>query len=164
MAISQAGRIAAAGLVVAALDFLYHRALGSDPSCCHGPGTGADDCDWPAGEAAYEGGTGTAVLGVLLHVRGAFSWTVVFLLMSRRIPAISRFISTTRGRITAGLPWGRVIWLVMDLVVLPLSRARPTPVSSPHFYINLMQHAVMIGLPMVLILDPPANDHQRRHR
>lgn len=72
---------------------------------------------------------------MLLHLLVAFSWTVVFFLMSRRIPAISRFISTTRGRITAGLLWGPVIWLVMDLVVLPLSRARPTLVSSPHFYI-----------------------------
>jgi uncharacterized membrane protein YagU involved in acid resistance len=101
---------------------------------------------------------------MLLHVLVAFSWTFVFFLMSRRIPAISRFISTTRGRIAAGLLWGPVIWLVMDLVVLPLSRARPTPVSSPHFYINLVQHAVMIGLPIVLILGSPANDHQRRHR
>jgi hypothetical protein len=125
MAISQAGRIAAARLVVAALDFLYHRALGSDPSCCHGPGTGAGDCDRPVGEAAYEGGTRTAVLGVLLHVMGAFSWTAVFSVMNR---------------------------------------ARPAPASSPHFYLNLVTHAVMIGLPRLLILGHVANDHQRRHR
>jgi hypothetical protein len=42
----------------------------------------------------------------------------------------------------------------MDLIVLPLSRARATPVGSPFFFINLAQHALVLGPPIVLLLRP----------
>jgi len=52
----------------------------------------------------------------------------------------------------AGLLLGVLIWLVMDLIVLPLSRARPTPVLSGRFVLNLVAHAVLVGLPIALLI------------
>ncbi len=150
-------RIVIAGLSVAALDFLYvtvrwvliARAM-TVQELAQSIARGL------LGKAAYQGGPASAALGIGLHLVIAFSWTIAFYLLSRRIPALRRAVATTSGRIWTGLLWGPVIWLAMDFIVLPLSRARATPVSSPNFYINLVQHAIMIGLPMALILGPPS--------
>lgn len=151
------GRIVIAGLVVAALDFSYvtvlwvvvRRVLTLE-QLAQTIATGL------LGKAAFQGGIATAIAGGLLHLTVAFTWTMIFYALVRLVPDLGRRLATRAGRVTVGLLWGPVIWLVMDLVVLPLSRARPTPVSSPHFYINLVQHALMVGLPMVLILGDPA--------
>jgi len=45
-----------------------------------------------------------------------------------------------------------VVWLLMDGVVLPLSRARVTPVTAPWFWIQLATHPFVVGLPIALIL------------
>lgn len=157
-----AGRILLAGMVVAALDFLYITVLWvllkhavTVERLAQVIATGL------LGKAAYEGRAGTAALGVALHLMVALTWTTIFFVLSRRIPPVSRLIETTAGRVKAGLLFGPVIWLVMDLVVLPLSRARPTPVSSPHFYLNLLQHAVMIGVPMALLLGPKSHENTK---
>jgi hypothetical protein len=48
--------------------------------------------------------------------------------------------------------FGMIVWTFMDLVVLRLSRAHSLPLSNPRFYFNLVQHALMIGLPIALIV------------
>lgn len=79
MANSQVRRIAAAGLLVAALDFLSITVLWAlIRRAVTVLGLAQTIVTGLPGKAAYEGGTGTAVLGVLLHVLVGFSWTVVF--------------------------------------------------------------------------------------
>lgn len=150
---SAATRIIRTGVIVAALDFLYvlvrwvwlEHAL-TVQQLAQSIATGV------LGRAAYDGGVPAAALGLVLHLVIACGWTLVFFLLTRQVPALRTLVSTTRGRVLAGLAWGPVIWLLMDFVVLPLSLARPTPTSSPTFYINLAQHALMIGLPISLLL------------
>ncbi|HET7602879.1 MAG TPA: hypothetical protein VFK36_07665 [Gemmatimonadales bacterium] len=150
---SVAGRIAATALIVAALDFFYvlvrwvwlTHAL-TVQELAQSIATGL------LGRAAYDGGPATAVLGLGLHLLVAFGWTLVFFLLTARVAGLRKLISTMRGRMLLGLAWGPIIWLLMDFVVLPLSQAHPTPTSSPTFYINLLQHALMIGLPMAVLL------------
>lgn len=154
---SMAGRIIVTAAVVAALDFCYvlvrwvwlEHAL-TVQELAQSIATGL------LGNAAYDGGAGTAVLGLALHSMIALVWTLIFFLLTTRLQGLRRLVSTMRGRVLAGLAWGPIIWLLMDFVVLPLSRARPTPTSSPTFYINLLQHALMIGLPMAVMLGRPA--------
>lgn len=104
------------------------------------------------GQAAYDGGTATALLGGALHVTIAFLWCTIYLTLVRRVAALQRAALDHAGRVVLGLGYGVVIWWCMDLVVLPLSRARPTPFLSWPFLINSLQHACMIGVPIVLIL------------
>lgn len=148
-----AGRILGTGVVVAALDFLYVLVrwvwLGhvlTVEQLAQSIATGV------LGRAAFDGGVGTALLGVALHLTIACGWTLVFFLVTARVPPLRALVTTTRGQVLAGLLWGPLVWLLMDFVVLPLSLARPTPTTSPTFYINLLQHALMIGLPMSLLL------------
>ena len=70
---------------------------------------------------AFDGGAGTAALGLLLHYVIALVWTVLFFLAARRFGAL------TRHPIPVGLSYGVVVWAVMNLIVLPLSNARRGP-------------------------------------
>lgn len=104
------------------------------------------------GKDAYEGGAATAALGGVLHVLIAVIWCTIFWLLLSRAPRIRARVSHASGRVLVGLGWGALVWWLMDLVVLPLSRARPVPVDSSTFFINTAQHALMVGLPMALII------------
>jgi hypothetical protein len=104
------------------------------------------------GRASFQGGVRTAALGALCHVVIAFGWTIGFYLTVRAIPALRRTMRTTTGAVVAGLAMGVVVYLGMQMVVLPLSRARPATFGNFMYWLNLAQHMVMIGLPMALII------------
>ena len=61
-------------------------------------------------------------------------------------------MATRRGAVLVGLAYGAAVWLLMDGVVLPLSRARVTPLSAPWFWIQLATHPFVVGLPIALIV------------
>jgi hypothetical protein len=104
------------------------------------------------GKGAYEGGPPTALLGAVLHVIIAGIWCSLFWLILSRAPRLRAVASRPTGLALVGLGYGMLIWWCMDLVVLPLSRARPVPVESWTFAVNTVQHAIMIGLPIALII------------
>lgn len=104
------------------------------------------------GQAAYQGGLATAALGLLLHFTIAYGWTTLYLILSRRWEPLRQLIVTKGGRVMAGIVVGIVIWLAMDLVVLRLSRATPTPLLSLNFLLQLLWHPVGVGLPITLIV------------
>jgi hypothetical protein len=104
------------------------------------------------GRSSFGGGWPTAILGLGLHLFIALVWTLIFLAALRLLPPLRRWVSDRRGAVLVGLGYGALMWLGMDLIVLPLSRARATPVGSPFFFINLAQHALVLGPPIVLLL------------
>jgi Na+-translocating ferredoxin:NAD+ oxidoreductase RnfD subunit len=104
------------------------------------------------GRAAFEGGMGTAALGAVLHVIIAYAWTCAFFVAVRAWEGLRRAMRTQTGAVIVGLVFGMLVWVVMDLVVMELSRARSLPPTHPRFWINLAQHAVMVGLPIALIV------------
>ena len=104
------------------------------------------------GPDSFKGGAATAALGLALHCVVALGWTLVFFFALRLWPWLRRTTASTRGAVLAGLAYGVVVWLLMDSVVLPLSRARATPVTQPWFWIQLATHPFVVGLPIALIL------------
>lgn len=104
------------------------------------------------GPAAYKGGLTTAALGLLLHFTIAYGWTILYLVVSRRWEPLRRLAATTGGRVRVGIALGVVIWLAMNFIVLPLSRATPTPFLSLSFLLQLVWHPVGVGLPITLIM------------
>lgn len=104
-------------------------------------------------QAARAGGTRTAVLGAFLHVVVAFLWTIGFYVAVRVSPALRRWVSTTRGAVLVGLLYGVVVYLGMNYVVVPFSATgRGLPTINVKFFINLVQHMLMVGLPIALII------------
>ena len=98
------------------------------------------------GRAAFQGGLATAVLGACLHFFIAFVVVLTFYLASRRAPLL------TRHAVVSGLLYGLVVYLVMNLVVVPLSAASAAPPSVPVLVNGLLIHAFGVGLPTALFV------------
>lgn len=97
------------------------------------------------GNAAYAGGPGTAALGLGLHFAMACLLAGLFLLVARQAPLV------TRHPVLSGIAFGAVVFLVMRLVVLPLS-AFPHPVTFKPLAttLDLLSHTLLFGVPIAL--------------
>jgi hypothetical protein len=69
------------------------------------------------GREAFNGGWGTAALGLALHVFIALVIVLVFLAASQHMPVL------TRHAVAAGVLYGISVYLVMTFVVVPASAA-----------------------------------------
>jgi len=99
------------------------------------------------GNAAFAGGIATALLGVLFHFFVSFVVAAVFILSADRIPLLRRHA------IPGALVYGFGVFIVMNLIVLPLSAAPPLPPpTTPQLIMNLLDHILVIGLPLGIIV------------
>ena len=100
------------------------------------------------GAKALTGGTGTWILGLALHFFIAFSAAAIYCYSSRRLGFLREHF------IVCGMFYGIAIYLVMNLVVLPLS-AVPFPIGPftvRNLYQGLLVHMILIGLPIAASL------------
>ena len=101
------------------------------------------------GKEAFEGGSPTAMLGVLMHFGVAFWWSAVFLLVSARSSWIRRVLRSPYGVVKVGSVYGPCIWLVMSLAVIPLLVHRP-PTINARWWVQLIGHIPFVGIPIAL--------------
>ena len=97
------------------------------------------------GPQAFQGGTSVAALGLALHFLIAFTLVAVFY-VARRSFALIR-----DNPVVSGIIYGLLVFAVMNLVVLPLSAARPRH-SLTWDLIQIGIHMFIIGLPTSLLL------------
>jgi hypothetical protein len=93
-------------------------------------------------------GAASVALGVVIHYCIALTWTAIFYLASRRIGVL------TQRPVISGLAYGGVIYLVMNLVVLPLTlvphvKAARTPAV---LISNVLALLLCMGLPVSLLV------------
>ena len=98
------------------------------------------------GARAFDGGATTAWLGIALHYLIALIWTLVFLVAFRTLGALRRHLVLT------GIVYGIIVWLVMNLVVLPLSNASRGPFQLRAAAIAAIILILCIGLPISLVI------------
>ena len=104
------------------------------------------------GNAAFEGGIATALLGVLLHFLVSFVVAGVFILSADRIPFLRRYA------IASALLYGFGVFIVMNLIVLPLSAAPPIPApTTPQLIEMVIEHILVIGLPLGILVQRSAH-------
>ena len=97
------------------------------------------------GPATFEGGFGTAGLGLALHFFIAFVVVVVFYAASRKILLLQEQAAL------AGVLYGIAVYLVMYWIVLPAAFPKfRHSISNDAMAIAI--HIVLIGLPTALIL------------
>jgi hypothetical protein len=136
--------IAGASLLVGILDisdaFIFYGLRGVAPTrILQGIASGV------LGRDAFVMGNRSALLGLFFHFFIAFSATTVFLFVSRKLPLASR-------PFLYGSLFGIALYLVMNYIVLPLSKIgpRPTPPLVP--LINgVAALIVCIGIPLAFI-------------
>jgi len=104
------------------------------------------------GPSAFRGGGAVVALGAVLHFTVAAIWSALYLAADRNLPWLRRRTADAFGTLAVGLAYGVLVWLAMQYVVLPLSGARPTPITSPGFPLMLLWHTAGVGLPIVLLL------------
>jgi hypothetical protein len=97
------------------------------------------------GRDAFSGGAGTAILGACLHFFIAFCIAAAYLLASRRIAFL-------RERpLLCGPVYGIAVYLVMNLVVLPLSAAGGSFPSGAVLANGVLIHIFGVGLPAAIV-------------
>ena len=99
------------------------------------------------GPAAFHGGLATAALGLAIHYTITLFWAALFLL------AASRLTFLTHYAVLSGLVYGAVIYILMNYVVLPLTRLPPRfHQPAPAVLANgILALALFMGLPIALI-------------
>ena len=98
------------------------------------------------GAAAFEGGIATALVGLLLHLIISVVIAGVFILSADRIPLLRRH------PIPSSLLYGFGVFVVMNMIVTPLSAAPPLPPPTiPWLVEALIEHIVVVGLPLGIL-------------
>jgi hypothetical protein len=93
------------------------------------------------GQAAFAGGRGMILMGVLFHFLLAISFVVIYFRLYHYIP----WLQTQPLAAAAG--FGLLVWMIMNLVIVPLSRAAHRPFSLWVALINILILMIAIGLP-----------------
>ena len=96
------------------------------------------------GPAAFQGGAATAFVGLALHFVIAFAVAAVYYAASRALPVLAH------RAVLCGLAYGVVVHVIMNQVVLPLSRVnfRTPPWSFVASMVVI--HMLFVGLPIAL--------------
>ena len=97
------------------------------------------------GSRAFEGGLTYAVLGVVFHYFIAFVWTGIFFIV---YPKIKNFAG---NKIITGIVYGLFIWLIMNMVVVPLSKIPSRPFNLNNALIGLGILIIAIGIPLSIM-------------
>lgn len=99
------------------------------------------------GRQAFQGGIGTWILGVLLHFFIAYSAAAVYCAASRKLDFLKTHF------VVCGMFYGIGLFLVMNLIVLPLSGLHA---AGPYRLRGLVQgvlvHMFLIGVPIAFCL------------
>ena len=107
------------------------------------------------GDTAFTGGLATALLGLVLDFIMTTIMAGVFILSVDRIPLLRRHV------IPGSILYGFGVFIVMNLIVLPLSAAPALPAPPLWLLIEMiLEHVLLIGLPLGILVQRNANANQ----
>ncbi len=84
------------------------------------------------GKEAFSGSNMMIIAGLVLHYSIAFAFTIFFFLLFPKIKAFSK------NWILTGILYGIFIWIVMNLIVVPLSNIGSRPFTLVNALINVI--------------------------
>ena len=97
------------------------------------------------GPAAMTGGTPMVLAGIVFHLVIALGWTILFFVAARQFEGLRRHV------IAASVAYGIFVWIMMNKVVLPLSRVQMAATTTWNsILIGATVLVVCIGLPVAL--------------
>ena len=95
--------------------------------------------------AAMDMGTGGAILGLVVHFALMAIMATAFMLIARERPRL------LQSPIMAGIAYGLITYVIMNLIVVPLRFDAPLPPSTLSIATQLFAHICLVGIPMALI-------------
>lgn len=96
------------------------------------------------GKAAFAGGTEMVIAGVVFHYLIAYLFIAAFYI------AYPRFIAVFRFKILVAVVYGAITWLVMNLVVVPLTKIGPHAMQLKGIITGMAILILCIGLPAAI--------------
>ncbi len=99
------------------------------------------------GNVAFSKGVAMIYYGLFLHYFIAFTWTIIFFIFYNKLIGIVKF------RIILVFLTGLIIWIVMNLVVLPFSRIPAQQFHALNVIEDMAALIIAYGLPITLIAD-----------
>ena len=104
------------------------------------------------GDAAFAGGMATAWLGLFFHLIISFVIAAVFILAADRIPLLRRNV------IVGSLLYGFGVFIIMNMIVTPLSATPPVPAPTLPWLIEaILEHTLLVGLPLGMLVQRNIN-------
>ncbi|SRR5258708_6336828 len=94
------------------------------------------------GKSAYSDGVIMPLTGLLFHYFIATAWTLLF------FAAYPRLSWLRKNKIMVGIAYGIVVWLAMNLMVVPLSLAAQFPFRPLQAAVGMAILIVVVGLPI----------------
>ena len=94
------------------------------------------------GDTAFSGGMAMTSFGVLFHLGIATIWTGLFFLFYKV------FLRVTGNWLILGILYGIIVWIGMNLVVLPLSNTPPRTFSINNAVIGVLILIICVGIPV----------------
>lgn len=94
------------------------------------------------GEDSFTGGLSYAFYGAAFHYLIAFVWTILFFLLYPRINLLKQ------NRLLTGVGYGVFIWIIMNLVVLPLSNVPRSSFDLISAATGMLVLIAAVGLPL----------------
>jgi hypothetical protein len=98
------------------------------------------------GQTAFVSDSQMLFWGVLFHFLIAYSFTAFYFWLYPKIKFLSTHV------ILSGISYGILVWLVMNLLVLPLSNTPKLPFNSTGAIIGIVIHIFLVGLPISLLV------------
>jgi hypothetical protein len=97
------------------------------------------------GPSAMTGGTSMVIAGVVLHLLIAIGWTLLFFMAARQFEVLRRHF------IGAAVVYGAFVWIMMNKVILPLSRVQMGPGGTwDQIAIGVLIIIVCVGFPVAI--------------
>lgn len=96
------------------------------------------------GEDAFKGGNEMVAFGVVFHFAIAVIWTAVYFFLDSKM-RLSRM-----NQILMITAYGAFIWLVMNMIVLPLSNVPQRPIDAAGAAKGIAILIVAVSLPIVI--------------
>jgi uncharacterized membrane protein YagU involved in acid resistance len=106
------------------------------------------------------GGTRTVLIGLLMHVAVAFTWSAVFLLLAGRIAPVRRILTSRFGALALAAVYGPFVWLVMSLAVIPAMTHRPAAVNF-RWWVQFFGHIPFVALPIAVVARHPLSTRRQ---
>lgn len=99
------------------------------------------------GMPAFEGGLASASLGLFLHLLISLAVAAIFIMSAKRLPIVRRNV------IVSSLLYGLVVWIVMNLIVTPLSATPAVPAPTTPWLIEaILEHVFGVGLALGILV------------
>lgn len=102
------------------------------------------------------GGTGWAIVGLLVHFAIMTCMVAAYMASAPRLPAL------LRHPLTAGLAYGLLLWLLMYWIVRPMRWPdMPLPHTAKAIAQQLFSHCILVGLPIAIVAARTLTPHRR---